>query len=140
MSLAQAPGSRKTKQMAHTQRSGGDEWEWERLRLSFTSQPTGEHADDQPESATTDVEPGWRAARALMQVKSDELLAVMLRPSFRPVREVELVPVIPCHYCLDGGLRVAGTVRTRHGRGLVRACDTCAKVEIEQPPHPARSK
>lgn len=116
--------------MAHTQRSGGDEWE--RLRLSFTSQPTGEHADTQPELETTDLEPGWRAARSLMQVKSDELLAVMLRPSFKPVRDVELVPVIPCHFCLDGGLRVAGTVRTRHGRSLVRACDTCAKVEIEQ--------
>lgn len=119
--------------MAHTQRSGGDEWE--RLRLSFTSQSAGESANDNPEPATTDLEPGWRAARSLMQIKSDELLAVMLRPSFRPVRDIELVPVIPCPHCLDGGLRVAGTVRTRTGRSQVRACDTCAKVEIEQRPH-----
>lgn len=126
--------SRKTKQMAHSQRSGGDEWE--RLRLSFTSQPAGEHTGAKPEPATNDLEPGWRATRSLMQVKSDALLAVMLRPSFRPVREAELVPVIPCHFCLDGGLRVAGTVRTRHGRRVVRACDTCAKVEIEQRAHP----
>ena len=120
--------------MAHTQRSGGDEWE--RLRLSFTSHPSGEQTDAESEPATTDLEPGWRAARSLIQVKSDELLAVMLRPSFRPVRDTELVPVIRCHFCLDGGLRVAGTVRTRHGRSLVRACDTCAKVEIEQRPQP----
>lgn len=122
--------------MAGTQRSGGDEWE--RLRLSFTSQPAGEQTDAEPEPAAIDLEPGWLAARALMQNKSNELLAVMLRPSFRPVRDIDLTPVIPCHYCLDGGLRVAGTVRTRHGRSLVRACDTCAKVEIEQKPPLAR--
>lgn len=69
-----------------------------------------------------------------MQIRSDALLATMLRPSFRPVRDIELVPVVPCPHCLDGGLRVAGTVRTRYGRSTVRACDTCAKVEIEQRP------
>src|SRR5579871_1511846 len=70
-----------------------------------------------------DLEPGWRAIRALMQLHSDELLAVMLRPSFRPVRDLDLVPVSPCAYCYDGGLRTAGSVRVRRGRVLVRACD-----------------
>lgn len=104
--------------------------------MSSMSQSADEIAHDNPEQAAVDLEPGWRAARSLMQIKSDDLLAVMLRPSFRPVRDVELVPVTPCPHCLDGGLRVAGTVRTRSGRSRVRACDTCAKVEIEPRPRP----
>lgn len=118
--------------MAHTQHGNGDEWE--RLRLSFTSQPQEETENATPQPSTTELEPGWRAARALVRIQSDELLAVMLRPSFRPARDIELVRVLPCPYCLDGGLRTAGTVRTRGGRSFVRACDTCAKVEIEQWP------
>ena len=98
----------------------------------MTAARSAENATPQP--STTDLEPGWRAARALVRIQSDELLAVMLRPSFRPVRDIELVRVLPCPYCLDGGLRTAGTVRTRGGRAHVRACDTCAKVEIEQRP------
>jgi hypothetical protein len=78
----------------------------------------------------TDLEPGWRAIRALMQLRSDELLAVMMRPSFRPVREIDLVSVAPCTYCHDGGMRTAGTVRMRRGRVTVHACDTCGTVDI----------
>lgn len=86
-----------------------------------------------------DVEPGWRAIRALMQLRSDELLAVMMRPSFRPVRDAELVQVAPCPYCLDGGLRMAGTVRGHRGRTAVRACDTCAAVDVGgRRPRPSR--
>jgi hypothetical protein len=65
-----------------------------------------------------------------MQLRSDELLAVMLRPSFRPVRDLDLVSVVPCTYCRDGGLRTAGTVRMRRGRVTVYACDTCGVVDI----------
>jgi hypothetical protein len=65
-----------------------------------------------------------------MRVGGDELLAVMLRPSFRPAKELDLVPVSPCPHCRDGGLRTAGSVRTRRGREPVRACDTCAALEI----------
>lgn len=81
-----------------------------------------------------DVEPGWKAARSLMRLRSDALLAVMLRPSFRPVRDLDLVQVVPCPYCCDGGLRVAGSVRIRQGRVAVRACDTCAAVDIGERP------
>lgn len=77
-----------------------------------------------------DVEPGWKAARALMRLRSDVLLAVMLRPSFRPVGELDLVQVAPCPYCHDGGLRMAGSVRVRTGRVAVRACDTCVTIDI----------
>ena len=83
---------------------------------------------------STELEPGWRAIRALMQLRSDELLAVMLRPSFRPVRDLDLAPVNVCPYCLDGGLRTAGSVRVRRGRVLVRACDTCGVVEVGERP------
>ena len=77
-----------------------------------------------------DLEPGWRAVRSLMQLRSDTLLSVMLRPSFRPVRDLDLVQVAPCPYCRDGGLRTAGSVRVRKGRVMVRACDTCATVDV----------
>jgi hypothetical protein len=70
--------------------------------------------------------------RALTRTRGDELIAVMLRPSFRPVGETELVPVSPCPYCLDGGLRTAGSVRVRSGRVLVRACDTCGRVNVSE--------
>ena len=83
-----------------------------------------------------DVEPGWKAARSLMRLRSDTLLAVMLRPSFRPVGDLDLVPVAPCPYCHDGGLRMAGSVRIRKGRVPVRACDTCAAVDIGEQPQP----
>jgi hypothetical protein len=84
-----------------------------------------------PEGAPAiELEPGWAATRALIQVGSDELLAVMLRPSFRPVKDLDLVPVFPCSHCRDGGLRTAGSVRTRKGREPVRACDTCGALEI----------
>ena len=84
-----------------------------------------------------DVEPGWSAVRALMQLRSDALLAVMLRPSFRPVHDMEIVPVLPCHFCGDGGLRTAGTVRLRKGRVSVRACDTCAAVDFGDASNPS---
>ncbi len=98
--------------------------------------PAGDIAPGGPEitSSYADVEPGWKAARSLMRLRSDSLLAVMLRPSFRPVRDLELVQVAPCHYCGDGGLRMAGTVRVRQGRVAVRACDTCAAVDIGERP------
>ncbi len=81
---------------------------------------------------TLELEPGWRAIRALMQLRSDELLAVMLRPSFRPVRDLDLVAVSPCGYCRDGGLRTAGSVRVRKRRVIVRACDTCGTVDVDE--------
>ena len=77
-----------------------------------------------------ELEPGWRAIRALLQIHNDELLAVMLRPSFRPVHDLDLVAVAPCYYCYDGGLRTAGTVRLRRGRVTVRTCDTCGRVDL----------
>jgi len=82
---------------------------------------------------TVELEPGWSAVRSLKDMGSDELLAVMLRPSFRPVGDLDLVPITPCPHCHDGGLRTAGSVRTRRGRELVRACNTCGKIEIGAP-------
>lgn len=94
--------------------------------------PPGDMTAGEPAIASSyaDVEPGWKAARSLMRLRSDALLAVMLRPSFRPVGDLELVQVAPCPYCGDGGLRTAGSVRVRQGRVAVRACDTCAAVDI----------
>jgi hypothetical protein len=119
--------------MAESQRSGWDERErgieaelW--ARRAASSDGAGEDLRE--------LEPGWRAARSLMQLRSDALLSIMLRPSFRPVRDLELVPLAPCPFCGDGGLRTAGTVRGRRGRELVRACDTCGAVKLGDRPTP----
>lgn len=103
-----------------------------------TPMPPGHENTGEPvvTSPYADVEPGWKAARSLMRLRSDALLAVMLRPSFRPVGDLDLVQVAPCPYCRDGGLRMAGSVRVRTGRVAVRACDTCAAIDIGGHPHP----
>ncbi|MGH2517787.1 MAG: hypothetical protein ACRDHP_19245, partial [Ktedonobacterales bacterium] len=108
--------------MTESRRDGGDERE-EQARQALPEQPPFEERADA--GAVTELEPGWLAARSLVQLRSDELLAIMLRPSFRPARDLDLVPVAPCTACGDGGLRTAGSVRGRRGRELVRACDTC---------------
>lgn len=91
------------------------------------------HEMEISEASTVELEPGWSAVRSLAHMGSDDFLAVMLRPSFRPVGDLDLVPITPCPHCHDGGQRTAGTVRTRRGRELVRACDTCGKVETGAP-------
>jgi hypothetical protein len=75
-------------------------------------------------------EPGSSALEALRCAENDALLAVMMRPSFKPIEWLDLVVVAPCHHCGDGGLRTAGSIRMRTGREAVRACDTCHTVEI----------
>lgn len=117
--------------MSQVQRSNGDDGDQLHATPPFHS-PGDEREASAPPADERELEPGWRAMRALKQLHSDELLAVMLRPSFRPVRDMDLVPVARCPYCLDGGLRMAGSVRLRTGRAPVRACDTCAKLEIER--------
>ena len=119
--------------MSESQREPGENWEVDDLApaAGFAGGDAG-----RDEGPFADMEPGWRAMRSLMQMRSDELLAVMLRPSFRPVRDLDLVRVAPCPYCRDGGLRTAGSVRVRRGRVTVRACDTCATVDIGETPVP----
>jgi hypothetical protein len=86
-----------------------------------------------------DVEPGWQALCALDRMRPPQLSAIMRRASFRPVGEWDWVPVAPCQHCLDGGLRVAGTVRSRNAWRIVRVCDTCGAVELSaQPDAPSR--
>lgn len=117
--------------MTESRRDGRDERE-EQTRPALPEHPEFEtHIDA---GAVTELEPGWMATRSLLQLRSDELLAVMLRPSFRPARDLELVPVAPCGFCGDGGLRTAGSVRGRRGRELVRACDTCGTVALGDRP------
>lgn len=89
-----------------------------------------EQREERHQSQVADVEPGWRARSALQRMRTPEVCTVMERASFRPVAEQDLVPVAPCPYCLDGGLRVAGTVRARNAWRLVRVCDTCGQVDL----------
>ncbi|HST87428.1 MAG TPA: hypothetical protein VLJ14_03535 [Ktedonobacterales bacterium] len=119
--------------MLESRRESGEDWEAGDPARAAASARGDVGCDDGP---FADMEPGWRAVRSLMQLRSDDLLAVMLRPSFRPVRDLDLVRVAPCPYCKDGGLRTAGSVRVRKGRVTVRACDTCATVDIGETPLP----
>lgn len=96
---------------------------------AFTPEPVNECPPVQ-QPASVELESGWTASRALLQFSGDELLALMLRPSFRPVRDLDLVPVLRCPYCQDGGLRTAGSLRTRRGRELIHACDTCGTLRV----------
>ncbi len=97
--------------------------------MLFASMPTPVD-ENLHHAVSVEMEPGWMATRALLQVGGDELLTLMLRPSFQPVRDLDLVPVSPCEHCGDGGMRTAGTLRTRHGRQLLRSCDTCGAIRI----------
>lgn len=117
--------------MAQSLFDSGDEWDWQLEAALAGQQPP---ASELPGAVRRELEPGWKAARSLVQIRSDELLTIMLRPSFRPARDLELVPVSPCPACKDGGLRTAGTVRGRRGRELVRACDTCGAVRLGERP------
>lgn len=103
---------------------------------SAPNEDDGLRRTDEPADATAEFvgeperEPGCHALEALRAAENDALLAVMLRPSFKPVGVKDLVVVAPCLHCRDGGLRTAGSVRTRTGRESVRACDTCHTVEV----------
>jgi hypothetical protein len=105
---------------------------------SFSRSPTGPPGDDEQQSAAPNQqrgpdperEPGREALEGLHGAVSDALIAMMLRPSFKPITTNDLVVVAPCHHCGDGGLRTAGSVKTRTGREPVRACDTCHTVEV----------
>lgn len=130
--------------MPQPQGGPGEGWNGSEPFPAQDSVPHGSAGED----PFTELEPGWRAIRALMQIRSDGLLAVMLRPSFRPVRDLDLVAVSPCGHCRDGGMRTAGSVRVRKGRVTVRACDTCGAVDVgdqalnarntQHEPHPPR--
>ena len=76
------------------------------------------------------LEPARRAAESLMRVMGDTLIQLMLRPDFVAIDEQDIVPVLPCPYCSDGALRLAGTLLVRQEKELVRSCDTCGSVQV----------
>jgi hypothetical protein len=76
------------------------------------------------------LEHGRQAAESLMRVMGDTLIQLMLRPDFQAIDEQDVVPVVPCPYCGDGALRLAGTLRVRLEKELVRSCDTCGCVQV----------
>src|SRR5262249_40274053 len=75
---------REDSRMPQPQRGPDDEG-WKGVDPSSASHSAhkGQEGSSGSESCS-ELEPGWRAIRALMQIHNDELLAVMLRPSFRP--------------------------------------------------------
>jgi hypothetical protein len=77
-----------------------------------------------------DFEHGWQALAGLAGRMSTQLQSVQGSDEYAPVGPWEVVPVEPCPFCADGGLRTAGYV-TRNRQVLpVRQCDTCHAVQI----------
>lgn len=76
------------------------------------------------------IEHGHQAIAALRNVNARDLLVIRARATFRPIRDYEIAPVLPCELCLDGGLRVVGRVRGRGCWKRVHACDTCGAVQM----------
>jgi hypothetical protein len=77
-----------------------------------------------------DFEHGWQALAGLAGRMSTRLQSVQGSDEYAPVGPWEVVPVEPCPFCADGGLRTAGYV-TRNRQVLpVRQCDTCHAVQI----------
>ena len=77
-----------------------------------------------------DFEHGWQALAGLAGRMSTRLQSVQGSDEYAPVGPWEVVPVEPCPFCADGGLRTAGYVtRNRHVLP-VRQCDTCHAVQI----------
>jgi hypothetical protein len=77
-----------------------------------------------------DFEHGWQALAGLAGRMSIRLQSVQAANEYAPVSPWEVVPVEPCPFCADGGLRTAGYVSRDHKLLPVRQCDTCHAVEI----------
>jgi hypothetical protein len=91
--------------------------------------PPGYQDPDRPPRPLR-LEPGRQAAESLMRVMGDRLIQLMLLPNFEAIDEQDVVPVLPCPYCGDGALRLAGTLLVRQEKELVRSCDTCGSVQL----------
>jgi hypothetical protein len=111
-------------------------WIWPEHETEASSHASGSSDANAASASGPAIRPPLRfergrdAAESLMRMAGDDLLRVMLRRTFRPIEESDVVPIIPCPYCLDGGLRLAGVLRDRAGRRLVRGCDTCGAVVV----------
>jgi hypothetical protein len=77
-----------------------------------------------------DFEHGWQALAGLAGRMSTRLQSVQGTDEYAPVGPWEVVPVEPCPFCADGGLRTAGYVSRDRQLLPVRQCDTCHAVQI----------
>jgi hypothetical protein len=77
-----------------------------------------------------DFEHGWQALAGLAGRMSTRLQSVQGTDEYAPVGPWEVVPVEPCPFCADGGLRTAGYVTRNRQLLPVRQCDTCHAVQI----------
>jgi hypothetical protein len=77
-----------------------------------------------------EMELGSQAQQGLAGRLCPEVQHVLQARNFLPVGPSETVPVEPCPYCDDGGLRIIGYVQRNHMLNPVRQCDTCHTAEI----------
>ena len=75
-------------------------------------------------------EHGWEALRGLAGRISPRLALLQRQREYSPVSPWVAVPVDPCPFCADGGLRMAGYVTRRRRLLSVRQCDTCGAVGV----------
>jgi hypothetical protein len=80
------------------------------------------------------LERGWQATGALQHLQRPELVRIRSQASFRPISDEEIVPILPCNTCRDGGLRVMGRVKRRGHIQRVHACDTCGVAQFFELP------
>lgn len=57
------------------------------------------------------IERGHQAIAALRHIGGQGLRVIKSRGTFQPIHEYDVVPILPCSTCKDGGLRVVGRVR-----------------------------
>jgi hypothetical protein len=77
-----------------------------------------------------DREPSLTARVALAGREPALLRIIRSSRHFRRAGEGELVQVLRCPHCDDGGLRTVGYLRDRRFVQTVRACDTCGAVDV----------
>jgi hypothetical protein len=77
-----------------------------------------------------ETEHGWQARDGLQGRLSPQVRNLLRAKNFQPVDPMEVVPVAPCPFCDDGGLRIAGYVQRNLTPVPVRQCDTCHTAEV----------
>jgi hypothetical protein len=77
-----------------------------------------------------ETELGWQALKGLDGRLCPRVRSVRQARNFQPVDPMEVVPIEPCPFCNDGGLRMFGYVPHNHMLVPVRQCDTCHTAEI----------
>jgi len=90
---------------------------------------------NEPSLSVISLERGYQANAALRHAHSKAVQVMRAKGTFQPIHDGDLVPVLPCEKCRDGGLRAIGTVLKGGCIQRAHACDTCGTVQLYELPH-----